>query len=395
MIANNLKRIFFKGNLFSGLMSSLRRILYYLFVVSVVTCRQHTYSVTNDLRSEFDLATFGLTNPGFLFVNISNLQFSKKFNDSKVIGLTLDRADSAGISPYIEHRQDDRCIFHEKAEKFSNSKSDVITMILNFKNMSVNIARHGVKIEKLPFYRSLEDLYLNHSFEFKPRTPPSLLPPKFQLQDKISENENSTNKSRPLKKIFYSPELLNRFALLKTYDAEKKVKYSFQFLIYIANKTQIGLYNLFFHNCENIDSPNLAVSFDVRIVEKNGGNYLTAFEVYLPTIYLAFATIYFCCCVVWSMVLRKGEEGSVHKIHYLMLLLVAVKSLSVFVHSIDYHFINVTGHSHSTWAVLFYFTYVIRGLLLFTVLILIGNFQTNNSYLANLKSCVYWRTCHA
>ena len=110
----------------------------------------------------------------------------------------------------------------------------------------------------------------------------------------------------------------------------------------------------------------------IEIIEKNGGNYLTAFEIELPKIYIFFSAVYFICSIAWLSILRNAEKSAVFKVHYLMLLVVGFKSLSLLVHAIDYHFINLTGQSHNTWAVLYYVTYVIRGLLLFTVLMLIG-----------------------
>ena len=368
------------------LVSFSEMLFFFAIFLSIVPAfgREHHFSMAGDMRPEFDLTTFGFTSPGFLFVNISNLKFSTSLNETGVIGFTLDRTDSAGIAPYIENRQDDQCILQESSGKTSAFKSDVVAMVLNFTELSLHLTRHGEKIAELSFYESLEDLFNNHSMEFRPKSTAPMVPPKFVIRDDILSAENTTNSSiGQIRKFDYNPKKLDRVPVSKTKSSDGEITYSFKFVMYVANKTQSGLYNLFFHNCENIKSPSIGVSFDVIIIEKNGGNFLTAFEIYLPTIYLAFSTIYFCCCIVWMMVLRKGENGSVQKIHYLMLLLVAVKSLSLFVHSVDYHFINITGQSHNTWAVLYYITYVIRGLLFFTVLVLIGKLVDNEPVIVN------------
>uniref|UniRef100_A0A674C0I2 G protein-coupled receptor 108 n=1 Tax=Salmo trutta TaxID=8032 RepID=A0A674C0I2_SALTR len=63
---------------------------------------------------------------------------------------------------------------------------------------------------------------------------------------------------------------------------------------------------------------------------------------------------------------------SVFKIHWLMAALAFTKSISLVFHSINYHFINTEGHPIEGWAVMYYITHLLKGVLLFITLALIG-----------------------
>ena len=60
------------------------------------------------------------------------------------------------------------------------------------------------------------------------------------------------------------------------------------------------------------------------------------------------------------------------KIHYLMMALVFVKSISLTFHAINMHYIAVNGTHEAVWAILYYITYVLRGLLLIISILLVG-----------------------
>lgn len=59
-----------------------------------------------------------------------------------------------------------------------------------------------------------------------------------------------------------------------------------------------------------------------------------------------------------SYLCRRETGVAVFKIHYLMGALVFVKSLSLFFHSINYHFIQIEGAHVEGWAVLFYIAHL-------------------------------------
>lgn len=66
------------------------------------------------------------------------------------------------------------------------------------------------------------------------------------------------------------------------------------------------------------------------------------------------------------------RREDVYKIHYLMALLVFLKSLSLAFHGINFHFIQTEGFHIETWAVLYYITHLLKGAVLFITIVLIG-----------------------
>lgn len=128
-----------------------------------------------------------------------------------------------------------------------------------------------------------------------------------------------------------------------------------------------GLYNLYFHACPNYDPDprnTYFLSFNVDIEENNNGNYLSATEMPLPILYFLMSVIYFLSGLLWIYVLRQSKHP-VFKIHYLMGVLVFLKSLSLMFHSINFHFIEIKGEHVETWAILYYITHLLKGACLF------------------------------
>ncbi|XP_035214469.1 protein GPR107-like [Stegodyphus dumicola] len=91
----------------------------------------------------------------------------------------------------------------------------------------------------------------------------------------------------------------------------------------------------------------------------------------LPNLYFLMSFIFFVTGCAWISVLRRKREET-FKIHYLMGLLVFVKSLSLLFHGINYHIIAKDGYPMEAWAVLYYITHLLKGALLFITIVLIG-----------------------
>lgn len=81
----------------------------------------------------------------------------------------------------------------------------------------------------------------------------------------------------------------------------------------------------------------------------------------------------FCCLTgFWAFTLLRGEKEHVQHIHWLMLALVSLKCLTLFGQAIMYYVIEHQGSAHG-WNWVYYIFTAMRGLLFFTVVILIGS----------------------
>ncbi|KAK0180608.1 hypothetical protein PV327_002973 [Microctonus hyperodae] len=157
---------------------------------------------------------------------------------------------------------------------------------------------------------------------------------------------------------------------IDTIDGENYIQTSF--VMYVMNNDEEGLYNLFFHSCPNYNyETRRFVNFTIHISEENNGNYLSAGEMPLPDLYFMMALLFFLSGSFWVIILKKSKNP-VFKIHYLMAVLVFLKSFSLLFHGINYHFIQTRGEHVAAWAILYYITHLLKGAVLFITIVLIG-----------------------
>lgn len=118
--------------------------------------------------------------------------------------------------------------------------------------------------------------------------------------------------------------------------------------------------------------------FKVDIEETNGGSYLSAGEMPLPALYFMMSILFCLSGLFWIFILKTSKyvlfflhlkivlimiflffnRHTVFKIHYIMAVLVFLKSLSLLFHAINFHFIQVKGEHVEAWAILFYITHL-------------------------------------
>lgn len=133
-----------------------------------------------------------------------------------------------------------------------------------------------------------------------------------------------------------------------------------------------GLYYLYFANCEQLTP----VSFDAWIEMYNVGSdgvtrdYLSLGETELSSVYFVMFALFMGCGVAWGYYLWQNRQH-LHKIHNLMTVLVFLKAFAVLARALQYHFLERTGHSDG-WNVVYYCFAALRGILFFTVVVLIG-----------------------
>lgn len=140
----------------------------------------------------------------------------------------------------------------------------------------------------------------------------------------------------------------------------------------VENIQEEGLYNLFFHSCPNYNpDTETFVDFTVEIVEQNPSSYLSAGDMPLPALYCMMSILFLLSGMFWVFLLRQSRHP-VYKIHYMMTVLVFLKAISLAFHGVNYHYIERLGVHLATWAILFYVAHLLKGALLFVVLVLVG-----------------------
>lgn len=137
-------------------------------------------------------------------------------------------------------------------------------------------------------------------------------------------------------------------------------------------ETDSDQYSLVFANCYQ----DLVVSMSVRSAMYNldgkslRRDYLSAGRTLLPRVYFLFSLIYFCMTLFWICVLYK-KRLTVFKIHFFMLAVVLLKAVNLLCEAEDKSYIKRTGSAHG-WDILFYIFSFLKGITLFTLIVLIG-----------------------
>ncbi|XP_057520490.1 protein CANDIDATE G-PROTEIN COUPLED RECEPTOR 7 [Amaranthus tricolor] len=138
-------------------------------------------------------------------------------------------------------------------------------------------------------------------------------------------------------------------------------------------ETDSDQYTLVFANCYG---GTLQVSMKIHSAMYNldgksrTKDYLSAGRTILPKIYFFFSVIYFGLATLWIYVLYK-KRLTVFRIHFFMLAVVIMKALNLLCEAEDKSYIKRTGSAHG-WDVLFYIFSFLKGIILFTLIVLIG-----------------------
>jgi hypothetical protein len=140
-----------------------------------------------------------------------------------------------------------------------------------------------------------------------------------------------------------------------------------------------GLYALFFYNCKKITkeaSPPVKVSFRVSVVQYNlfngAASFLAVGDTNLPTMYLCFGALFAIGLVAWHKALQ-AQPTRVFAVHYCMYVLMLLKALSLLLEAAVYHHRKETGALRDSIDYMYYFVNTLKGLLLFTVILLLGS----------------------
>ncbi|CAH1977620.1 unnamed protein product [Acanthoscelides obtectus] len=307
-------------------------IVYYLALLLYLTSnvcwsRIHNLEIRNDARRYISLSTFGFYRGGSLIVELTNFR-SHPQNDSNLFGFSLDKTINDGMNPYLDGHQD-HCVLQEPIEKTKTNEEVVIHFKLDLKNKKLRVECKNQDIVHI--FKSPDDV------DVKPTPMCSEL-----SFDITSAKVNGIN------------------------------YYNTSFTMLVETLAEEGLYNLFFHSCPNYKSDTeVFVDFDMKIVEQNRNSYLSAGDMPLPALYCMMSILFMLSGMFWVFLLKQSKHP-VFKIHYMMAVLVFLKAISLAFHGVNYHYIERLGVHLATWAILFYVAHLLKGALLFVVLVLIG-----------------------
>ncbi|XP_012279514.1 protein GPR107 isoform X2 [Orussus abietinus] len=350
-----------------------------LALLVLASARIHKLEIRNDVRRYIALSTFGFYKGGILHVNLTNFKATPSSDDA-VYGFSLDRTLSDAMNPYLDSHQD-RCLLQgtngpKPIEPKQRNNSAVIYFTMDLKNltMKVNCSQnvHSVHIYKdsgmVPVFRAKRD-----SLPAK-LSDTALFPRKKRnafVQERSVEPVERLD-AKPAR-VGMDADACSHIKLPMTTETVRGEKYyNASFVMYVASKEEEGLYNLYFHSCPNYKpGTRVALDFTMQIQENNGGNFLSAGEMPLPALYFMMALLFMLSGCFWVFILKKSKHP-VFKIHYLMAVLVYLKSLSLLFHGINYHFIQTKGEHVAAWAILYYITHLLKGAVLFMTIVLVG-----------------------
>ena len=129
-------------------------------------------------------------------------------------------------------------------------------------------------------------------------------------------------------------------------------------------------YSLIFGNCQSETQVTMDVHTEMYNIQDGNKNFLPVGQSPLPRLYFVFFLIYTIFLVVWVFICFK-ERSDIHKIHLIMGALLIFKALKMICASEDKMYVRKTGTPHG-WDVAFYVFGFLKGIMLFTVIVLIG-----------------------
>jgi len=131
-------------------------------------------------------------------------------------------------------------------------------------------------------------------------------------------------------------------------------------------------YSLFFANCAPETSVTMEVRTDMYNTNPDGTkDYLSVGMASVPGIYAFFAVCYVVFLAGWLYVTLYRNRLSAHRIHHLMSGLLVARMLYCISAAEEQHYIRTAGTPHG-WDVMFYLFQLVKGVILFAVIALIG-----------------------
>lgn len=312
-------------------------VLTFLASVAQVAARIHTLPIHNDDRRFIAFSTFGFYPGGLLEVEIMDFYLPPN-SLQETHGLLLEKSIFDEGNPYV----------------------DSLEEICPIESPNLFEARKNLAVFRFNFPKKLVTINCSDSME------PFYL---FKNMDDFKNYQNDIEDDTITRRCVNTT--------LPILNGTQPDNYNIKFVVYVKTKSNEGLYNLYYHNCPNYAMmPKSKQSLTVTISESNAnGNYLSAGDMPLPSLYFSMSIIYFITGVLWIYFLYRSTYP-VYKIHYLMALLVFLKAATLFFHGLNFHFIQIKGQHIATWAFVYYAIHLLKGSVLFITIVLIGTGMT-------------------
>ncbi|KAM3410949.1 hypothetical protein ACQJBY_002899 [Aegilops geniculata] len=236
-------------------------------------------------------------------------------------------------------------------EKFGFSKTGAVRIILSGAAVSSSFARADPK--QIGFFLLADESLLQAASESRPPA------------EKRAEPDDPTGADEPDLSgcVLSSPYVKKLFTF---FDMEGG-HYNKSFPV-----THPDEYSLYFANC----APESLVSMNVRTEMYNANpdgskDYLPVGQAPVPAIYGFFAFGYAAFLAGWAYLTLSRDRVAANQIHHLMSALLVARLLYCLSAAEDQHYIRVTGTPHG-WDVAFYLFQLIKGVILFAVIVLVG-----------------------
>lgn len=155
------------------------------------------------------------------------------------------------------------------------------------------------------------------------------------------------------------------FGTLKNGDKE-----DIEFTVDAAQDRTPGLYRFFLRNC---NSNRFSVSIDVEAYNVFDGqrDYLSLGDSPLPVVFFVFTGLFAVLLVLWVIVLRRHWNQR-RIVHIFMTMVIVANVLTQLFDGAHQLNLSRTGHIYG-WSVVFYIVSIIKGVLFFFIILLIGS----------------------
>lgn len=370
-----------KKSLFSLLLCSIS------LLPHLINSRVHNFTIHNIRDFRLPISTFGYNKGGELTVDILFQRRDGPLNEGNPpIGFTLDRAFTIGGVKRMEQEED----LMDELQPLNGA----LPCILD--------PREGVVVQKLS-QLDLKDSIDRISFKvnFPEGDEPDMTVWKTPTMQNGVEvySRGGMVRSEPLTFNPFNPGFIEddytdeeaqklgfeitQYPLKWTTDAtgkgEDHTRLEIRFKVRVTDQAEGGIYELNFHDCYNqneledgANNVDERPNFDmyIQVDEQNEDSFLSAGKMFLPEAYFFMFLLFAGATFAWYNTLVTNRAKT-FKIHWLMAVVVTVKSASLLAHSIDYFYIDKDGVQHS-WAYIFYVIHFMKGVLLFFTLALIA-----------------------